>query len=84
MCVCVCVCVCECVCVCVCVCVKKLNRKYQGLSLVQNLLLHLLPFLLTKEKLISLIRFCYGFDISMMFSLFGHNGHMVKKNWKSS
>ena len=73
-------CVCVCVCVCVGVCVKKLNTKYQGLPLVQNLLLHILPFLWTKEKLISLISkslsLWYGFDILMMFSLFGY---MVKK-----
>ena len=76
----VCVRVCVCVCVCVGVCVKKLNTKYQGLPLVQNLLLHILPFLWTKEKLISLISkslsLWYGFDILMMFSLFGY---MVKK-----
>ena len=45
----------------------------------------MLPFLWTKYKLISLIRkglsFWYGFDISIIFSLFRH---MVKKNWKSS
>ena len=45
----------------------------------------MLPFLWTKQKLISLIRksliFWYGFDILIMFSLFEHT---VKKNWKSS
>ena len=58
--------------VCKCMCMKKLNTKYQGLSLVQNLLTSLI------RKSLS---FWYGFDILMMFSLFWY---MVKKNWKSS
>ena len=65
--------------------IEKLNTKCKGLPLIQNLLLHMLPFLWTKQKLISLIYkdfiHWHRFYISIMFSLFTY---LIKKNWKSS
>ena len=62
-----------------------MNTKCKGLPLIKNLLLHMLPFLWTKQKLISLIykdfSHWHRFYISIMFSLFTH---LIKKNWKSS
>ena len=74
---------CVCVCACVCVCVKKLSTKNQGLP--TKFAPAYVSIFMDKRETIFLdsksLSFWFGFDISMMFFLFGR---MVKKNWKSS
>ena len=73
-----------CVCVCVCVC-EEVKHKKSGPAIGTKFAPAYVSIFMDKRETIFLdsksLSFWFGFDISMMFFLFGR---MVKKIWKSS